>query len=184
MIAPIERLITDQAQVCVVVRDLDATMKKYVELAGIGPWAIFDFGPPDVTNIVVRGKPASFRVKLALTWTKDRMWEIIQPVEGPSPYQEFLDQRGEGVHHVLVQHADTKFDEVVERFRSRGCEALMTFSFRGTRFAFIDATTDLKMYLEILERPAGAVPAGQSPKRPSTPPAYWYPFEPGPDHIW
>ena len=93
----LERLFTDYVQVCVVVRDLTATMKNYVELAGIGPWAVYDFGPPDVSKIVVRGKPAPFRVKLALTWTKDRMWEIIEPVEGPSPYQEFLDRRGEGL---------------------------------------------------------------------------------------
>jgi hypothetical protein len=180
----IEPLITDQAQVCVVVRDLEATMKRYVELAGIGPWAVFDLGPPDVTNIVVRGKPTTFRVKLALTWTKDRMWEIIQPVEGPSPYQEFLDQHGEGVHHVLVQHAGAKFDEVIERFRKRGVEPLMTFNFRGTRFAFIDATNDLISNLEILERPGGAAPAGRPLKRPATPPAYWYPFEPPAGHTW
>jgi hypothetical protein len=180
--ARLDRVITDLVQVCVVVRDLDATMKKFVELAGIGPWAVFDFGPPDVTNIKVRGKPATFRVKLALTWTQDRMWEIIQPVDGPSPYQEFLDERGEGMHHVLVQHAGRRFDEVIEHFRSRGCEPLMTFDFRGTPFCFIDATKELKMYVEVLNRPP-PVP-GQTLKRPTNPPAYWYPYEPGPDHKW
>jgi hypothetical protein len=153
-----------------------------VELTGIGPWAVFDFGAPDVTDIVVRGKPTDFRVKLALTWTGDRMWEIIQPVSGPSPYQEFIDERGEGMHHVLVQHANHDFDQVVEHFRSRGCEPLMTFKFRGTQFCFIDATKQLKMYVEVLKRPP-AVP-GQVVKRPATPPASWYPYEPGPDHKW
>ncbi|MEX2126725.1 MAG: VOC family protein [Xanthobacteraceae bacterium] len=177
-IAPI---ITDLVQVCVVVRDLDATMKSYVEVAGIGPWAVYDFGPPDVSKILVRGKPATFRVRLALTWTKDRMWEIIQPLEGHSPYQEFLDERGEGMHHTLVQHAGHKFDEVVGRFRAQGCAPLMTYEFRGTRIAIIDTVKELKMYVEVIERPAGApVP----PKRPPTPPAYWYPAGPPPDHNW
>jgi hypothetical protein len=181
MTAPIERLITDLVQVCVVVRDLDATMRKFVELMGIGPWAVFDFGPPDVTNIRVRGEPASFRVKLAITWTGDRMWEIIQPVEGPSPYQEFLDEKGEGMHHVLVQHARHNFAEVVESFRRKGCEPLMTFDFRGTPFCFIDATRELKMYVEVLDR---KIDPGRAPKRPATPPAYWYPYEPPADHKW
>lgn len=48
MIAAIELLVTDLVQICVVVRDLDATMKCYVELAGIGPWAVYDFGPSHV----------------------------------------------------------------------------------------------------------------------------------------
>lgn len=180
MSGKIESMITDLVQVCVVVRDLDAVMKNYVEIAGIGPWAVYDFGPPDVQNIRVRGEPASFRVRLAMSWTRDRMWEIIQPV-GPSPYQEFIDRRGEGMHHTLVQHTGHRFDEAVARFVARGCEVLMTFEFRGIRFAFIDATKELKMYVELLERPGGAP---TPPQRPATPPAYWYPHEPAPDHLW
>lgn len=182
MTTAISPLVTDLVQVCVVTRDLDATMKNYVEIAGIGPWAIYDFGAPDVTNILVRGKPANFRVRLALTWTRDRMWEIIQPVGGPSPYWEFLERHGEGVHHTLVQHVGHRFDEAVESFRARGCETLMTFEFRGIRFAFIDAFEKLKMYVELIERPGGAptIPA----KRPPTPPLSWYPYDPGPDHVW
>ena len=175
------RLITDYVQVCVVVRDLERTMRDYVELAGLGPWAVYDFGPPDLTNIFIRGKPATLRVKLAFTWTGDRMWEVIQPVSPDSPYQEFLDSHGEGMHHVLAQHATHKFDEVVEKFRREGCEPLMTFEFRGTRIAYIDTFDRLKIYLEIIERAPGApVP----PRRPPTPPAYWYPAEPAPDHVW
>ena len=174
-------LITDLVQVSVVVRDLDATMKHYVETAGIGPWAVYDnFGPPDVTDILVRGEPATYRVRLALTWTKDRMWEIIQPV-GPSVYQEFIDERGEGMHHTLVAHAGHRFDDVVARFGAGGCETLMTFRFRGIRFAFIDAMRALKMYVVVLGRPEGTT---LPPKRPATPPDRWYPFEPGPDHVW
>jgi hypothetical protein len=181
MSAMVQPFITDYVQVCVVARDLDATMKSYVELAGIGPWAVYDFGPPDVAKLYVRGKPAEFRVRLALTWTKDRMWEIIQPMEGLSPYQEFLDERGEGMHHTLVQHAGHKFEEVIERFRVQGCDTLMTLEFRGTRIAYIDTFRRLKMYVEIIERPPGAP---TPPKRPATPPAYWYPAEPPPDYRW
>jgi hypothetical protein len=57
----------------------------------------------------------------------------------------------------------------------------MTFKFRGIRFAYIDAMQQLKMYVEVLERPEGTT---LPPKRPATPPAYWYPFEPGPGHRW
>jgi hypothetical protein len=70
---------------------------------------------------------------------------------------------------------------VLERFRAQGCEPLMTLEFRGTRIAYIDAFQELKMYIEIIERAAGAP---FPPRRPPSPPALWYPAEPGPDHQW
>jgi methylmalonyl-CoA/ethylmalonyl-CoA epimerase len=180
MIAPTEKVLTDLTQVCVVVRDIEASMKKYVETAGIGPWAVYDFGPPDVTNMFVRGKPAEFRYRLGMTWTKDRMWELIQPV-GPSPFSEFLEEHGEAMHHTLVQHEGHSFDEVIRRFSERGCAPIMSFVFRGIRIAYLDTFRDLRMYLEVIERPPHLAVA---PKRPATPPKSWYPYAPAPDHRW
>ncbi len=176
----VQPVVTDLVQVCVVVRDLDAAMKRYVEIGGIGPWAVYEFGPPDLANILVRGKPAEFRYRLGMTWTRDRMWELIQPV-GPSPFADFLEEHGESVHHTLVQHEGRSFDEVVRHFSERGCEPVMTFEFRGLRIAFLDTYKELKMYLEVIDRRAAP---GVPLKRPVTPPHSWYPHEPAPDHRW
>ena len=79
-------------QVGVVVRDLQKAMERYWNIFGIGPWDIYTFGPPAVTNTTIRGKPAEFTMRLALTQVGNVQWELIQPLTGPSIYQEFLDK--------------------------------------------------------------------------------------------
>jgi hypothetical protein len=175
MLAPVEPLVTGLAQISVVVRDVHATMKRYVEVAGIGPWAVYEFGPPEVTNIRLRGQPATFNALIAIAWTGESMWELIQPVDGSSIYQEFLDQRGDGMHHVLVRHAGHDMDETIKAFGKHGCEVAMSFERGGTRFAYIDATRHMKMILEVLQRPAAA---GQQTAGPASKPSYWYPYDP------
>jgi hypothetical protein len=172
---PIPPLVTDLTQVCVVVRDLEATMKSFVELAGIGPWAVYDFAPPDVADIRLRGEPVEATSRIAIAWSGAQMWEIIQPVTGRSIFQEFLDENGEGVQHVLVKHAGREFDDVVAHFEGRGCPAMMTCVFRGTRFAFLDTRGPLKMILEVFERPPHAV---ERAGRPVSEPSSWYPHRP------
>ena len=88
-------------QVCVVTRDYQRTMEGLVK-AGIGPWRVYTFGPETVTELTFRGKPASHSMKLCLAFSGTMMWEIVQPLTGPSLYEDFLEQHGEGVHHVAV----------------------------------------------------------------------------------
>ena len=57
----------------------------------------------------------------------------------------------------------------------------MTLEFRGTRIAYFDTFDELKMYVEIIERPANSPTPSQ---RPPNPPAYWYPAAPSSDHVW
>jgi len=160
-------------QVCVVVRDLDRTIREYVERAGIGPWAVYTYAPPELHNMRVRGQPVEYSMRLALAWTGSIMWEVIEPLEGPSIYREFLDTRGEGMHHVLVQHTCTDLKAALEAFTRRGCPPLMEGSYKGTDFAYIETEGPLAMILELVQRPN--YPGYRRPD-----PEYWYPSPPDP----
>ena len=46
--------------------------------------------------------------------------EIIQPDDKPNPWREFLDTRGEGIHHIGFQVDDVEGE--VERMKSHGAE--------------------------------------------------------------
>lgn len=89
-------------QVGVVVRDLWATMKLYHELLGWGPWYVYEYRPPFFTGGELRGKPAQFSFLGAEVQVGPIWFELIQPLEGESLYTEFLAEKGEGLHHVLV----------------------------------------------------------------------------------
>jgi len=93
-----------------VVEDLDATIRAYWETAGIGPWAVWT---PKLTSTRVRGVETPFSMKLAMACTECFMWEVVQPLEGPSHYREHLDRHGEGVHHVLVVTGNHAYEEML-----------------------------------------------------------------------
>jgi len=171
MLAPPQGLVKSVEQVCIVVNDLDAVIREYVERAGVGPWGVWTYAPPDLHNMRVRGKPAVYSMRLALAWTGSFMWEVIQPLEGPSIYREFLDTHGEGMHHILVRHTCADLGEALAEFERRGCPALMEGSYKGSNFAYIATDGPLKMILEMVQRPSDP---GYS--RPA--PEYWYPFVP------
>ena len=100
-------------QVAVVVRDLDASMKKYVEEFGIGPWSVYTFSP-DWIRMTFRGQEQGYAMKLALAQVGEMMYELIEPVQGPNTYEEFLNEHGEGLHHLgyFVDDIDTAIDQM------------------------------------------------------------------------
>ena len=53
-------------QVAVVVRDLDASMKRYVEEFGIEPWSVYTFSPDWIQGMTFHGKEQGYSMKLAL----------------------------------------------------------------------------------------------------------------------
>lgn len=140
---------TKVMQVCVVVRDLDQTIRQYYELAGIGPWSVWT---PQLENMRIRGATARYSMKLALAWTENFMWEVIQPLEGPSIYQEFLDERGEGMHHVLIEASNYRYEQLIADAGARGCPALMEGTWGETDFAYLDTQEALGMLIEVRRR--------------------------------
>ena len=101
-------------QVCVVVRDLDKAVE-YYEALGIGPFRSYDIMGVDRE---VYGKPAGDvknRVKYAQIGQVH--FELLQPVSGESLQAEFLETRGEGIHHLgfFVDNIDKETPKLLEK---------------------------------------------------------------------
>ena len=101
-------------QVAVVVRDLDRTMERYTEEFGIGPWSIYTFSPDWIHGMTFRGKEQPYSMKVAFAYVGDMMYELIEPVQGSNTYEEFLNEHGEGLHHLgyFVDDIDTAIEEM------------------------------------------------------------------------
>ena len=162
-------LVSGVFQVALVVRDVETTMKWYADEIGIGPWRVALLAPPRLTDMRVRGEPVEYSFTDAVAGTGNTMWEIIEPVDGPSIYKEFLEDHGEGGHHILVQHEGLDFDTALEQFGNRGCAPTMEGRIGDIRFAYLESEGPLKTTLEIIDRPPDAEPIT---------PDYWYPAEP------
>jgi methylmalonyl-CoA/ethylmalonyl-CoA epimerase len=119
---------TRLAHIGLVVRDMDKTIARLTAL-GIGP-----FTPrilPSDAQETYRGKPfvPSQRVIIQITHIGDMELELIQPINGESPHQEFLEQKGEGIQH-LGFFVENLADDV-KRLTDQGSEILLTSQFKG-----------------------------------------------------
>ena len=73
---------TNILQIAVVVKDCDATVKKYADDYGIGPWSIYEFNPNTVSDMIIEGKPVEYAMRLALEHPltgKALEWEAPAP---------------------------------------------------------------------------------------------------------
>ncbi|MSP29053.1 MAG: VOC family protein [Acetobacteraceae bacterium] len=93
------RLFGDFRQVGIVVRDIEAAMKHWVEVCGVGPWFYTD--RLAVTGFTYRGaRYDDIHLSIALANSGDVQLELIQQrCDNPSMYQDFLRAGREGMQH-------------------------------------------------------------------------------------
>ena len=140
-------------QVAVVVSDVDRAAKQYADLLGVAvPKATLTDALPQA-HTRFRGQPTEGRAKLAFVRLKNITIELIEPVGGPSTWQEFLEAHGEGVHHIAFDVAG--IDEHVARFQRAGSAVLQRGDFTGGRYLYVDATPQLGVIVELLTRQSG-----------------------------
>jgi methylmalonyl-CoA/ethylmalonyl-CoA epimerase len=137
----------DIIQIAHVVRDIDAAMKHYWEDLGIGPWEVYTFGPGTVRDSMVRGKPSSHQYLLAVTWQNEMQLELMAPVTGRSIYDEFLETRGEGLHHLKLYYADCA--AALARFREKGFTVIQSGRIDADEFYYLDTEKSLGYVIEV-----------------------------------
>lgn len=136
-------------QVCVVVRNVEQAMENYQRIIGIGPWEVSILKPPALSG-TLRGKPQPYSMKVALAKAGAIQWELIEPLDGPSIYREFLEQKGEGLHH--VKFAVDDHDKSVADFAGHGIGVLMGGAMADRVFSYMDTESALGFILEVIYR--------------------------------
>ncbi|MGE5605558.1 MAG: VOC family protein [Bacteroidota bacterium] len=126
----------DVIQVAYVVKDLDAAMKKYWEIFKIGPWDVYTFAPPALRESMVRGKLSNHTYRLAVTWINGVQLELMQPLTGRSIYDEFLEEKGEGLHHIKFYYKDCQ--KILAEFKAKGIDVIQSGKFDEDEFYYLD----------------------------------------------
>jgi methylmalonyl-CoA/ethylmalonyl-CoA epimerase len=102
------------SQYALVVRSLEK-VSAYWEKLGF-PKMEITHGP--LTDLVYRGQPGKFDQRLGWHRHGTVTWEWIEPVAGPTVYEDFLKEHGEGFHHFAFDVPD--IDAAGAFFASRG----------------------------------------------------------------
>jgi methylmalonyl-CoA/ethylmalonyl-CoA epimerase len=107
-------------QVSLAVRDLDTTMALYHRAFGWAPWQVFDHVPPVHHNTELRGQQVHYALRGAEVYVGSLNFELLQPLEGPNLWSEFMDRRGEGVASIATMfHEREDGDAVKVAFKER-----------------------------------------------------------------
>lgn len=142
-----EPVFTETVQIGIVVRDLAATLRTYVDEYGIGPWEIYEFNAGNAQDLREYDQPVERSWRLAVTMVGQVMWELIEPLDHESVYARFLAEKGEGVHHVAV--ATPSFNDAVAAQARRGNKLLLSGTFSGAKVAYLPTNRDLGVTIEI-----------------------------------
>jgi methylmalonyl-CoA/ethylmalonyl-CoA epimerase len=128
-------------QVGMVVEDLESTMRRYHETLGWGPWNIYEYRPPFLTGLTLRGRPAEFTWLGAEAQAGDAWIELLQPLEGDSPLTGWLAKNGDGVHHLGYEAPDEATARQLHRsFEQQGMTELLSAYCGGMYFFYMDAS--------------------------------------------
>ena len=138
----------------VVTADLERCAARQSALFGNGPWRVYQFGSENIRDYTLRDRPATGSTLLGLNSSSPQI-EILQPLGGSTTHGEWLEQRGESVHHVGAV-VPSVVDAVAAAAMS-GIEVVSSgwgFGSDGSgRFAYLDTTAVLGRLLEVFEPP-------------------------------
>ncbi len=136
-------------QVGVVVKDIEKAAAAYADFLGVDVPKWFWTDTEDKAHTQFKGKPSPARAKLAFIELKNITLELIEPDQNPSTWREFLDHRGEGVHHIAFEIKG--MDDKMTLLAKKGMPLLQKGDYEGGRYAYIDGTAKLGLILELLE---------------------------------
>jgi catechol 2,3-dioxygenase-like lactoylglutathione lyase family enzyme len=136
-------------QVGLIVRDVERAAEAYSRILGLPAPEITTTGDPGFTRATYRGEPTDARARLAFFDLGQVQLELIEPIGAPSTWQEFLDEKGEGVHHIAFTVADT--DEVTGRLAEQGIDVVQQGQWATGQYTYVETGAELGVILELLE---------------------------------
>jgi methylmalonyl-CoA/ethylmalonyl-CoA epimerase len=149
--------LSEAIQVCTVSRDYRKAIAGFLKL-GIGPWQVHRFSPATVSEMTYRSKPSPHVMMVCLASLGRMEWEIIQPVEGPTIYEEFLARHGESAHHIAVRCASSSWADKIARFEAQGFRVVQSGSWLGRMpYAYFDTEAATGTTFEIYDEQPGFV---------------------------
>jgi catechol 2,3-dioxygenase-like lactoylglutathione lyase family enzyme len=148
------------AQVALVVENLEKAVEQYRKLFGIEEWHFYTYGKPLVKKMTYRGKPADYKMRVALSYLGSMRIELIEPLEGDTVYAEFVREHGYGLHHLGVLVDD--MTQAIEQANAAGLSVTMDGAGFGRdgdgHYAYLDTEDLIGTTVELIERPKHRVP--------------------------
>jgi methylmalonyl-CoA/ethylmalonyl-CoA epimerase len=136
------------AQVALVVKDADKIAKAFAEVLGVevpeGHWT----DPLEKANTRFKGEPSIARAKLVFFQFDNIQLELIEPDGNPSTWQQFLDEHGQGVHHIAFKVKD--MEKEIVRLEGLGLQLEQRGDYTGGEYAYLNGEEKIACIFELL----------------------------------
>ena len=140
------------SQVCLVVKDLKQAAEYYESVLGVGPFVFPKIVYQEITYL---GQPSDGYWEMAFARMGPMELELSCPLRSPSIYEDFLNEQGEGLHHLGFDIDD--LDVTIARAESLGIRVLMSGRTDKGGFAHLDTRKVGGTIFEAIQRPAPRV---------------------------
>ncbi len=136
-------------QIGIVVKNLDETVRYYEKMFGFGP---FEFRDVQYPNATYYGQTAGYRGKRALFHLGPIQIELIELGDGKTIHEDFLREKGEGLHHIGFEVKD--LEEGKRKAEEAGLQIIQSFSRPdGSGFAYLNSDRVGGVPFELIRRP-------------------------------
>jgi len=140
---------TTVVQIGMVVRDIERSAQYYSEVFDLPKPKIVITDEYEKARTSFEGEPTEARAKLAFFSMGQVSLELIEPIGRPSTWGRFLDEKGEGVHHIAFHVKGT--DQVVQALGAHGIPAEQQGHYTGGMYTYLNSVPQLGVILELLE---------------------------------
>jgi methylmalonyl-CoA/ethylmalonyl-CoA epimerase len=136
-------------QIALVVKDIKASARRYADLFGVPMPEIFSILPQEEAHTRFRGTPTATRARLAVFDLGQVVLELTEADDEPSSWKQFIDEHGEGVHHIGFKVADR--ESVMAHFKKLGIGERHYGEYPGCSYTFVDSAALFGVIINVKE---------------------------------
>ncbi|MBN2980954.1 MULTISPECIES: VOC family protein [Cohnella] len=136
-------------QIGILVNDIEKVIEAYADFFGVEKPKVIVTDIADIAQTEYKGRRSEARAKLAFFDMGSVQLELIEPDREPSTWREYLDEHGEGPHHIAFVIEGMK--EKITLLEGKQMALLQKGEYTGGRYAYMDTMKELKVIVELLE---------------------------------
>jgi len=140
----------EMVQVGIIVENIEEATKEWTRFLGLetAPGISVATGS-ELNPTMYRGNPSGATARLSFFKLDNITIELIQPDGKPSTWQEFLDTRGQGIHHIAFNVKG--MESYIRNFEAHGIPMVQHGGWETGEYSYMDGTENLALIIELLE---------------------------------
>lgn len=137
------------AQISIVVYNIEEAAENWAALLDVPVPEIYVSLPEEEGETRYLGQPTPGRARITFFKLRQIYLELIEPINGPSVWNDSLITRGQSLHHITIKVKG--LEKRLTRYKKEGWSVIQSGKHSSGRYAYLDGTAHFGAILELLE---------------------------------